>query len=184
MALAAALLVTLVCGSVLAAATLVAGLERRAASAYATAAALRHAASGGLVAAAGELELRDWGPVLAGGVSDYWQGSVSASTDIAALSAALERETMSASSHGADRPSWHVFIRAPWSGIAGQGGRIDLVVWVADDWQEGDGNPAADSNGLILLRAAAIQGTALAWSEGLFRRDSGGRLRPVHTRLW
>jgi hypothetical protein len=184
MALAAALLVTLVCGSVLAAATLVAGLERRAASAYATAAALRHAAAGGLVAAAGELEARDWGPVLAGGVSEYWQGSVAVSTDVAGLSAALERETMSGSAHGADTPSWQVFIRTPWAGVAGQGGRIDLVVWVADDWQERDANPAADSNGLILVRAAAVQGPALAWSEGLFGRDPEGRLRPVHTRVW
>lgn len=184
MALAAALLVTLVCGSVLAAATLVAGLERRAASAYATAAALRHAAAGGLVAAAGELEARDWGSVLAGGTSGYWQGSVAASTDIAALSVALERETMSGSAHGADTPSWQVFIRAPWAGIAGQGGRIDLIVWVADDWQERDGNPAADSNGLILVRSAAVQAPAVVWAEGLFRRDPEGRLRPVHTRVW
>ena len=184
MALAAAFLVTLVCGSVLAAATLVAGLERRAAAAYAASAALRHAAVGGLVAAAGELETRDWGPVLTGGVSGHWQGSVSASTDVAALSAALERETMSASAHGADTPSWQVFIRAPWARVAGQGGRIDLVVWVADDWQERDGNPAVDSNGLILVRAAAIQGVAMAWAEGLYRRGSDGRLRPHHSRVW
>lgn len=184
MALAAALLVTLVCGSVLAAATLVAGLERRAASAYATATSLRYAAAGGLAVAADELERRGWGPVLAGNGSDSWEGSLAPSTDVGALSAALERETMSASSHGADKPSWQVFIRAPWAGLSGQGGRIDLVVWVADDWQERDGNPTADSNGLILVRAAAVQGTALAWSEGLFGRDSGGRLRPVHTRAW
>lgn len=184
MALAAALLVTLVCGSVLAAATLVAGLERRAASAYATAAALRHAAAGGLVAAAGELGARDWAPVLAGGASAHWQGSVAASTDVAALSAALERETMSGSSHGADTPSWQVFIRTPWAGVAGHGGRIDLVVWVADDWQERDGNPSADTNGLILLRAAAIQGVAVAWAEALYRLGPDGRLRPDHSRAW
>ena len=184
MALAAALLVTLVCGSVLAAATLVAGLERRAASAYATATELRYAASGGLAVAADELERRDWGSVLTGNGSDTWAGSLAPSTDVGSLSGALARETMLASSHGADTPLWHVFIRAPWGGVSGQGGRIDLVVWVADDWQDRDGNPGADSNGLILLRAAAVQGTALAWSEGLFGRDSEGRLRPVHTRGW
>lgn len=184
MALAAALLVTLVCGSVLAAATLVAGLERRAASAYATATALRYVASGGLAVAADELQRRDWGPVLTGNGSDTWEGSLAPSTDVGALSAALARETMLASSHGADTPLWQVFIRAPWAGVSGEGGRIDLVVWVADDWQDRDGNPAADSNGLILVRAAAILGGAVAWAEAVYRLGPDGRLRPDHSRVW
>lgn len=187
MALAAAFLVMLVCGGVLMAGALAGGLERRSAAAYATATALRHAAQGAVAAVAGELEPREWDSVLAGASSAIWAGDLSPSTDAAALTALVTRETMAATAHGADTPVWQVFVRAPWvamSPLAGASSRIDLLVWVADDWDETDGDPRVDSNARILVRAAAVQGRALAWSEAVFRRNSEGAVRPEHQRAW
>ena len=184
MALAAALLLTLVCGSLVASATLSAGLERRAASAYASGAALRHAAAGGLALATAELETRAWGPPLAGAGSSLWQRPPSASAGVPALEEVIRRETMAAAAHGADTPVWQRFFETPWAEVVGHVGSIDLMVWIADDWQERDGEPRVDSNGLLLIRAAAVQGPAVAWAEGLFRLGGDGRLRPDHVRVW
>lgn len=184
MALVMALLVTLVCGSIGAAMSLNAGLERRAASAYAAAASLRHVASGAAVLAAAELEGQDWTAVLAGAGSAWWQGSVGPGTDVAGLSGELGRQTLASSAHGADTPSWALFVAAPWQSIDAGGPSGDVVVWVADDWAERDGDPGADTNGHVLVRAVAMSGVVKAWAETLCRREADGRVRPVHVRHW
>ena len=102
----------------------------------------------------------------------------------AALSATLRRETMMAAAHGADTPVWRVVAHVPWSRVAGHAAGADLVVWIADDWEEADGEPARDSNGHVLVRAAAVDGPSIAWAEALCGRDPDGRVRPRHMRLW
>lgn len=187
MALVAALLVTLVLSAMIAGSALVAGVERRTAAAYRVSTALRLAAGGGIALAARELERLDWTPLLAGAGSDEWMQPGSPGAGVAALTAALTRETMMVTAHGADTPVWRVIVHVPWARVAGQGEdavRADLVVWLADDWEETDGEPGDDSNGLVLVRAAAVDGQAVAWVEALCGRDADGRVRPRHLRLW
>lgn len=184
MALAGALLLTLVLGAMLAGAALVAGIERQTSAAYRLSTALRFAAEGGLALAADELERSPWVALLAGAGSATWLQPGSPGADVPGLTAVVERETMMSGSHGADTPSWRVLAHVPWAVVAGHPARGDLVVWVADDWEEADGDPRADSNGLLLVRAAAVEGPAVAWAEALMSLDEAGRVRPRHARMW
>jgi hypothetical protein len=187
MALAAALILTLVLSAMLAGAALVAGVERRVAAAYQVSAALRFAASGGLALATEELERRDWTALLGGAGSDRWLQPGTPGADVAPLTAVVTRETMMAGAHGADTPLWQVFVHVPWRRVVestGDPARADLVVWVADDWEEADGNPRLDTNGMVLVRVAAVDGPARAWAEALCVREADGRVRPRHVRMW
>lgn len=62
---------------------------------------------------------------------------------------------------GADNPRWRPFAWGPLSGLAGAGTPGYLVVLVADDPMDGDGNPQRDApgasagSGVVLLRAQA-----------------------------
>lgn len=187
MGLVAALTLTLVLSAMLAGAALVAGVERRTAAAYQLSATLRFAASGGVALATEELERRDWAVLLGGAGSDRWLQPGTPGADVAALSAVVARETMMAAAHGADTPSWRVLSHVPWGRVVGataDQARGDLVVWVADDWEEADGNPGHDTNGLVLVRVAAVEGPATAWAEALCAREPDGRVRPRHVRMW
>lgn len=184
MALASALLLAMVLGSVLAGAAIVAAVERQTAAAYEVSAALRHMVRGGVVLAVAELQRREWDPALGGAGSDQWRGPLSTAVDVPSLTAALQRETMLAGAHGADTPVWRLFTQAAWQDVAGHPARGDLIVWVADDWEERDGDPARDSNGLVLVRAAAVDGAARSWTEALCRREPDGRVRTRHVRAW
>jgi hypothetical protein len=184
MALAAALLLTLILTTALGGMAMVASIERRVAASHRTSLELRLAAKGSLALAAEELGRRDWGVLLRGAGSDGWHQAVSPAIDIAALTAGISRETMMAGAHGADTPVWQVFAFTPWRVVTGQPGRGDLVIWLADDWEERDGDPEVDSNGLILVRAAAFDGPAVAWTEALFQLDDTGHARPRHVRVW
>lgn len=184
MALAAALLLTLVLTTAIGGMAMVASIERRVAAAHRTSVELRFAAEGSLALVAEELSRHDWSSLLRGAGSDRWHQPVSPAIDLAALTLGISRETMMAGAHGADTPVWQVFAFAPWRQITGQPGRGDLVIWIADDWEEGDADPAADSNGLVLVRAAAFDGPAVAWTEALFQLDETGRPRPRHVRVW
>lgn len=184
MALIMALLITLVFGSIVAGAALGAGIERRTASAYATSTTLRHMAAGATVVVAADLETRDWSAVLSGAEPAWWQAPLSAQVDADALTDELGHETVAASSHGADTPVWVRWAAAPWRSADPAGPPGDVLVWVADDWADGDSHPQADTNGQLLVRGVAVRGTVKAWYEALYRRGIDGRLRPVHARAW
>ncbi len=184
MALVAALLFTLVLSAMLAGSALVAGVERRTSSGYRVSTALRLAAEGGIALAARELERLDWTPLLAGAGSDAWMQPGSPGADLPALTAVVTRETMMATAHGADTPVWQVIVHVPWARVAEHEARGDLVIWIADDWDEADGEPGEDRNGLVLVRAAAVDGQSVAWAEALYGLDPDGRVRPRHLRLW
>jgi hypothetical protein len=81
-------------------------------------------------------------------------------------------------SWGADTPQWQIFAWGPVSGWLAQG-RIEsvvyVVVWVADDTADGDGNPAADTNGFIELHAHALSaGGGRRVVEVLVQRPAAG----------
>lgn len=184
MALLAALLLTLVLSAMLAGSALVAGVERRTSAAYRVSTTLRLAAKGGIALAAHELERLEWTPLLAGAGSDAWMQPGSPGAGLPALTGVLTRETMMATAHGADTPVWRVIVHVPWARVVGHAARGDLVVWIADDWEENDGEPGEDRNGLVLVRAAAVDGHAMAWAEALCGLDADGRVRPRHLRVW
>lgn len=183
MALIGAILMTILLSTALGGMAIVAGIERRAAAAYRTSVELRAAAEGAVIVTARELEAADWDGALAGAGSALWR-SPPAGLDVAALTAETRAETMMASAHGADTPVWQVFAQGAWPSVTGQPGRALVLSWVADDWTEQDGDARRDSNGLLLVRAAATAGPAQAWAEGLCARAEDGRVTLRHIRSW
>jgi hypothetical protein len=69
------------------------------------------------------------------------------------------RQKISDAAHGparfaADRPVWQLYAHAPFRGLLPPGIIAPpgyVLVWVADDGGDGDGNPQADANGQVLL---------------------------------
>jgi hypothetical protein len=60
---------------------------------------------------------------------------------------------------GADSPRWRLFAHAGLQDLVpapAPGAPLYLVVWVADDGADGDGDPARDTNGRIHVRAEAF----------------------------
>ncbi len=87
--------------------------------------------------------------------------------DLRALTAQLQAATTSRIS-GPNTPQWRLVACGPLADIAGQRSiesSAYLVVWVADDVSETDGNPAADTNDVLVLRSEAV--------------GSGGRTRAL-----
>ena len=59
---------------------------------------------------------------------------------------------------GADRPVWRLYAHASLQSILPPGTiapRAYVLVWVQDDGGDGDGDPAKDSNGIVLVCAEA-----------------------------
>lgn len=184
MALIAALLLAIVLSTALGGVAMIAAIERKTASSHARAVQLRFAARSAVAMAAGELAVAGFAAALQGTASAAWQVPLSPAVDLDALSAGVQREAMMRSAHGADTPVWRLFAHAPWPAISGLAGPGQVVVWVADDWAEGDGDPLRDGNGLILVRAAAVDGRAAAWAEAVCGLDAGGRVRVRQVRFW
>ena len=66
---------------------------------------------------------------------------------------------------GANRPVWNLYAHASLARISGTDPRVPgpyIVVWVADDADETDGDPSRDSNEILLVRAEAF-GARGAW---------------------
>jgi hypothetical protein len=75
------------------------------------------------------------------------------------LTSDVQERALGGRSWGADTPIWQIFA---WGRAADwlPAGRIDsavyVVVWIADDPEDGDGNPAVDANGMVLVHGQAI----------------------------
>lgn len=184
MALIASLLLTLVLSTALGGLALIAAIERRTAAAHVLGLQLRLAADGALATSVAELGTADWDAALSGGGSAHWRTALSPALDLAALTQQVQRETMMRSAHGADTPVWRLFAHMSWAAVSRAPGRAQTVVWMADDWGEGDGNPARDQNNLILVRVTAVAGVAAAWTEALCERELSGRIAIRHVRSW
>ncbi len=103
--------------------------------------------------------------------------------DLAALTLERQRESDRRDGpavFGADSPKWRLFAHAPLSALMTAPGLdvpLYLVVWVADDESDGDGDPAVDRNDQILVWALAFgAGGARRSLEARVGRTDGGEL--------
>ena len=114
------------------------------------------------------LPLTDFTPVVSGSmVSSFRIGSASpllpdgTQGDLASMTIEVQTITDADASWGGDTPRWQLFAFGPINQLAGSAGFLlpaYLVVWVADDRADGDGNPSADSNGAVLVLGRAYGG--------------------------
>jgi hypothetical protein len=136
----------------------------------------------------------DWSPALAAApdnlISGFDDGEAVAripdgrALDLAVLTAERQREGDQRDGpavFGADCPQWRLFAHAPLGALMAAPGLdlpLYLVVWVADDESDGDGDPAVDRNGRILVWAVAFgSGGARRSVEARVGRTGGGDLQ-------
>lgn len=108
-----------------------------------------------------------------------------ATIDLTRATAALQRDTDAANLWGANNPVWRLYASGPISNLL-PAGAIDssmyVAVWLADDPADGDGNPLADTNGVLTLHAEAFGhgGTLKVIEATIERRRAGVRMRAWH----
>ncbi len=87
---------------------------------------------------------------------------------------------------GPDAPVWRLFAHAHFSAMLPAGTPAPpayLVVWVADDGWDGDGDVSADSNSRVLVHAEAFGGHGAHRSvSGVVLRDEDGVMRVMTRR--
>lgn len=123
-------------------------------------------AEAGLELAQADLQRRsDWSAVLAGAVGGAWTDVTvvprlfdGRRLDLPARTARLQAETAAASRWAADTPQWRLFVWGPIASLdpALAASRVHVAVWVADDEEDGDGDPTRDTNGRLRLASAAF----------------------------
>ena len=110
--------------------------------------------------------------------------------DVAALT--LRRQADSddsagAGTLGADSPRWRLFAHARLDGVLPAGTPAPaayLLVWVADDGLDGDGDASKDSNGSVLVFAEAYgPGGARRAVDGVAARAADGTIRALSRRV-
>jgi hypothetical protein len=134
--------------------------------------------------------LPDWTAVLGASAVSFSDGQVQFAApdgrrfDLGQLTLQRQRESdasYGAQAFGADTPQWRLYAHANLGNILPTGSAHQpayLVVWVADDGWDGDGNPAADSNQLVLVHAEAYgAGGARRAFEASVGRAAGGWLQ-------
>jgi hypothetical protein len=99
----------------------------------------------------------DWNAVLAAGAGSTFRDPASPPLDLAALTLNVQRESDDLNRWGVDGPQWRLYAFGPADSLIGARARqFYAAAWVADDPGEGDGNPSADRNETIQVRADAF----------------------------
>jgi hypothetical protein len=158
-----------------------------------------YAAEAGVERAIGELRmLPTWQGVPAPGVSstaaDFNDGSLrprladGTVLDLAGLTVQRQTESDAFYPSAADRPQWRLFAHASLDRMIGANAGSAppyVVVWIADDSDDLDGDPARDSNDALIVRSQAfgvrnmrrsVEATLLRQS-ALDAAGTGGALR-------
>jgi hypothetical protein len=129
-----------------------------------------YAADAGIERAMGELRtLSAWqdvpGAAPAAAPPDFRDGAVAPGLpdgtilDLARLTAERQAGSNAAYPPGADRPIWRLFAHAPIDRLLAAGAIRSptyVVLWIADDVADADGDPLRDSNGVLVVRAEAF----------------------------
>jgi len=123
------------------------------------------------------LEVPDWTAVLAGSAAGGFRDATVTPRvagwgvlDLQAVTLNVQREADDSNRWGSDGPRWQLYAFGPagelfggagagaGSGSAGpaRAAALYVVAWLADDPGEGDGNPAADRNDTLQVRAEAF----------------------------
>jgi hypothetical protein len=78
--------------------------------------------------------------------------------DLAQLTVRRQTESDAVYPAGPDRPIWRLYAHAPLDRMlpGAQPDTAYVVVWVADDSDDLDGNPGVDANGMVMIRAEAF----------------------------
>jgi hypothetical protein len=173
-----ALLIMILLAAVGAALVVVTTTETLLSAGYRSAQEASHGAEAAAERALHDLAITpDWSTVLAsppGNVVSTFNDRATAprgpdgrALDLAALTAERQRESdvrSGPSAFGADSPQWRLYAHAPIEHLLPSGRfvlPVYLVVWVADDVADGDGDPATDANGRVVVHAEAF-GTGAA----------------------
>ena len=158
----------------------------------------RYGAAAGVERLIGELRrLPSWQsvPSTPSSYPSFNDGAVSprladgTSIDLVRLTADRQAASNAFYPAGANRPQWSLHAHASMARMTSGDARSPnpyVVVWVADDPEDGDGDPARDSNGVILVRGEAfdVHGAWRAVDATLAAsvvRDAGGT--PIMSRV-
>jgi Tfp pilus assembly protein PilX len=161
-----------------------------------------HAAEGAAALVVRDLGLvADWNTVLTGAVaSSFTDGAAIGSRTLpggdivvlccgaGSLTGEVQGRAHGGRSWGPDTPVWHIFAWGPVNSWL-PAGRIDsplyVVAWIADDPDDGDGNPYVDANGFLELHVHALGprgGRRVV--EAIVERPAGGSLADTKVRGW
>lgn len=202
------LLVTVLMSAIGTALALATAAEMAIAGQFQRAHEARHAAAGALDVALGEFRgLPDWNGVLGGSVRSFHAEGpptgvrtvAGQSVDLGQLRSLLECQQLAPCTDaavaavtadrpwGADNPRWRPFRYGPWPSVAQAASAFYIVVLVADDPTEQDGDPGRDGPagtpgaGRVRARAEAFgPGGAHAAVDALLERNS---LNPAEVRV-
>jgi hypothetical protein len=162
-ALICVLMVTTLLGTLSGALVLVALSETMASANHGTAEQALYAADAALEATLGELGSADWPGIPGAAVSARLQDpSPSPRTpdgrilDLAVLAAERQTASNAVFAPSPNRPVWHLFGRCPLTDLSPAGLVVPpayLLVWIADDGDEADGDASRDSNQVVMVRA-------------------------------
>jgi hypothetical protein len=128
----------------------------------------------------------DWTPVLSGlvtstfsGPETSWQLDDATRVDLGARQAAIQAATDTDEPRGADTPRWRPYAWGTLARLAAPsappGESAVVGAWVADDGEDGDGDAAADSNGIVAVHVEAFGRGRARWALTLLlARGRGG----------
>jgi hypothetical protein len=194
-ALVIALLIAFLLGAIGAALVTLTSTETLISASFGQAQETSYAAEAALDRALHDLAtVPDWSLVLApppGNIlSTFVDGTMSPrapdgrTLDLARLTLNRQRESdtrAGADAFGANAPAWRLYAHAPLDTLLPPPRfpiPVYLVVWVADDGYDGDGDPTRDSNDSILIRAEGFgSGAAHRAYEARVARTAEGTVR-------
>jgi hypothetical protein len=165
-ALICVLMVTTLLATLSAAVVLVVMTDSMASANHGAAQQALYAADAALEQTMSELRATDWSTAPGSVVSArLWDGAHAPrapdGTVLDLARRAVERQADSDRIFGPspNRPVWRLFGHAPFSDLTPGGVVVPpayLVVWMADDGDEGDGDPERDSNDVLMVRVEAF----------------------------
>ena len=144
-----------------------------------------YAADAGIERAIAELRaLSTWSsvPVAVTASSDFNDGQGTpkgpdgSTLNLAQLTARRQAESDAVYANRPDRPVWRLYAHAPLNRMAPEAGNVMpyVVVWIADDPDEIDGNAAVDTNDVVMVHAEAfaVRGGRRAIEVTILREES------------